>query len=224
MPWASRSVRSRIRRPSSSAAWVRPRSSIRKAACSWARATIVSASSWAFSMIRSPSELIRLAARISSGIATRSSSIRPRAALWSSTTLLVRGSFLPLAIRFSRRVTRKMMSIGPALPGLATAGGWTAASAGLSHPLNRHAQGDLGRPGHHRPDIAPEAGNLPNQGRADVAMLDRGHEEDRVDLGRQDPVVVGQLHLRLEVGDGPQAADDEAGAGPPASIHGQAVE
>ena len=37
--------------------------------------------------------------------------------------LLVRGSFFPLAIRFSSRVTRKMMSIGPALPGLATANG-----------------------------------------------------------------------------------------------------
>ena len=50
-----------------SAACVSPRSSIRKAACSWALATIRSASSWAFSMIRSPSELIRLAARTSSG-------------------------------------------------------------------------------------------------------------------------------------------------------------
>ena len=35
---------------------------MRYAACSWARATIRSASSWAFSMIRPPSWLIRLAA------------------------------------------------------------------------------------------------------------------------------------------------------------------
>ena len=95
-----------------SADWVRPRSSIRKAACSWALATIRSASSWAFSMIRSPSELIRLAARTSSGTATRSSSMRPSAAFWSTTTLVVSGSFLPLAISDSSRSTRKMMSIG----------------------------------------------------------------------------------------------------------------
>jgi hypothetical protein len=69
-----------IRRLSASACWVSPRSSIRKAACSCALATMRSASSWAFSMIRSPSELIRFAARTSSGTATRSSSIRPSAA------------------------------------------------------------------------------------------------------------------------------------------------
>src|SRR5450755_4006922 len=214
IPSASTLERSRIRRPSSSAAWVRPRSSIRKAACSCALATIVSASSWAFSMIRSPSELIRFAARISSGIATRNSSISPSAALWSSTMLLVRGSFLPLAIRFSSRVTRKMMSIGPALPGLVTANGATAASAELSHPLNRHAQGHLGRTGHHRPHVAAELGNLAYQRGADVAVLDRGHEEDRIKLGCDDPVVVGELHLRFEIGDGPEAADDEAGPHP----------
>jgi hypothetical protein len=96
----------------SSAAWVRPRSSMRKAACSWARATTRSASSWAFSMIRSPSELIRFAARTSSGTATRSSSMSPSAAFWSTTTFVVRGSFLPFAMRDSSRSTRKMMSIG----------------------------------------------------------------------------------------------------------------
>ena len=95
-----------------SAAWVRPRSSIRKAACSWALATIRSASSWAFSMIRSPSALIRLAARTSSGTATRNSSMSPSAAFWSTTTLVVSGNFFPFAMSDSRRSTRKMMSIG----------------------------------------------------------------------------------------------------------------
>ncbi len=76
---------------------------------------IRSDSSWAFSMIRSPSELIRLAARTSSGTAARSSSISPSAAFWSTTTLFVSGSFLPFASSDSRRSTRKMMSIGPAL-------------------------------------------------------------------------------------------------------------
>ena len=38
--------------------------------------------------------------------------MRPSAALWSTTTLVVSGSFLPLAMSDSRRSTRKMMSIG----------------------------------------------------------------------------------------------------------------
>src|SRR3954451_22376368 len=63
-------------------------------------------------MIRSPSELIRLAARTSSGTTTRSSSISTSAAAWSTTTLFVNGRRLPLAMIDSRRSTRKMMSIG----------------------------------------------------------------------------------------------------------------
>jgi hypothetical protein len=35
----------------------------------------------------------------------------PRAAFWSTTTFVVSGSFLPLAISDSRRSTRKMMSM-----------------------------------------------------------------------------------------------------------------
>ena len=37
--------------------------------------------------------------------------MRPRAAFWSTTTLVVRGSFFPFAISDSRRSTRKMMSM-----------------------------------------------------------------------------------------------------------------
>ena len=62
--------------------------------------------------------------------------------------------------------------------------------------------------GHHRRHVATEAGDLLDQARADVAVGDRGHEEDRVDVRREDPVVVGQLHLGLEVADRAQAADD----------------
>ena len=40
----------------------------------------------------------------------------------------------------------------------------------------------------------------------------------------QDPVVVGELHLRLEVGHRAQAADHEPGADPMAEVDGQAVE
>jgi len=38
--------------------------------------------------------------------------MRPSAAVWSTTTLFVRGRRLPLAMIDSRRSTRKMMSIG----------------------------------------------------------------------------------------------------------------
>jgi hypothetical protein len=37
--------------------------------------------------------------------------MRPSAAFWSTTTFVVSGSFLPLAMSDSRRSTRKMMSI-----------------------------------------------------------------------------------------------------------------
>ena len=144
---------------------VSPRSSIRNAACSWARATIRSASSWAFSMIRSPSALIRLAARTSSGTATRSSSIRSRAASWSTTTFVVRGSFLPFAICDSSRSTRNMMSIG--VP--SWLGGWSPGTRGRKYGTRacRQRLGERlgeGRPGggrDHRRDVAAEARRSP---------------------------------------------------------------
>jgi len=83
---------------------------MRKAACSWARLAIRLASSSAFSMIRSPSALIRLAARISSGMATRSWSTRSRTASRSTTTFGVSGSVRPVVISDSSRSRRKMMS------------------------------------------------------------------------------------------------------------------
>ena len=43
-------------------------------------------------------------------------------------------------------------------------------------------------------------------------------------VGREDAVVVGQLHLRFEVADGAQAADDRGRAAGPAEVDGQAVE
>ena len=187
---------------------------MRNAACSWALATIRSASSWAFSMIRSPSALIRFAARTSSGTATRSSSMSPSAAFWSTTTLVVRGSFFPFAMSDSRRSTRKMMSIG--VP--SWLGGRVPARVGASmargplrqRPAQRLVEGRARGRRDHRRDVAAERGDLLDQARADVAVGDRGHEEDRVDAGREDAVVVGELHLGLEVADGAQAADDGA--------------
>jgi len=72
--------------------------------------------------------LIRLAARTSSGTATRSSSIRPSAAAWSTTTLFVSGSRRPLAMIDSSRSTRKMMSIG--VPSVASIGAFVTAARG----------------------------------------------------------------------------------------------
>ena len=179
-----------------------PRSSMRKAACSWALATIRSASSWAFSMIRSPSELIRLAARTSSGTATRSSSMRPSAAFWSTTTLVVSGSFLPLAMSDSRRSTRKMMSIG--VPSWARSVRDPArdrhrvwhAGRGVSGLGSASREGRGGRRRDHRGHVAAERGDLLDQARADVAVLDRGHEEDRVDVAARAPGCCGRAASR----------------------------
>ena len=65
-----------------------------------------------------------------------------------------------------------------------------------------------GRRRHHLAHVAAERAYLLDQARADVAVLRGGHEEDRVDVGREAPVVVGQLELGLEVGHGPQPPDD----------------
>ena len=195
--------------------WVSPRSSMRNAACSWASATIRSASSWAFSMIRSPSALMRLAARTSSGTATRSSSMSPSARVLVDDD--VRRERQLLAVRDQRlealdeeddvdRSALPARRIGPGTRGREY-GTRTCAVSALRSASSRAVRGG-GRD--HRRDVAAEPGDLLDQARADVAVLDRGHEEDRVDVGRQDPVVVGQLHLDLEVADGPQAADDRA--------------
>ena len=53
----------------------------------------------------------------------------------------------------------------------------------------------------HARDIATERGDLLDQARAHVAVLERGHEEDAVDPWRELAVVVGELHLDLEVAD-----------------------
>ena len=80
----------------------------------------------------------------------------------------------------------------------------------VSASARASAQGLGGGRRDHRRHVAAEARDLLDQARADVAVLDRGHEEDRVDLGGEDAVVVGELHLGLEVADGAQAADDGA--------------
>ncbi len=82
-----------------------PRSSIRNAACSWARATIRSASSLAFSMIRSPSALIRFAAWTSSGTATRSWSMSSEGGVLVDEDL--RGEGQPCRSRSATRAARR---------------------------------------------------------------------------------------------------------------------
>ena len=58
-----------------------------------------------------PSAVIRFAARISSGMATRIWSSKSSALGWWMATFCVIGKCRPFAISDSRRVTRKMMSI-----------------------------------------------------------------------------------------------------------------
>src|SRR2546423_3174389 len=74
---------------------------------------ICSASSRAFDSTRSLSWLMRRACLTSSGMATRSWSMRSRTAACSRMTWLVIGTFLPLTTRASRRSTRNCMSTSP---------------------------------------------------------------------------------------------------------------
>src|SRR5262245_17601200 len=161
-------------------------------------------------MIRSLSALIRLAASISSGTAARSWSMSERIASRSTRTLRVVGTPVPVAICDSSRSIRNMMSTG----------------IGLWHawlPEQRPERGQRGRRDHAR-DVAAEARDLLHEARADVAVLHRRHEEDRVDLVGEDAVVGRELPLRLEVRDGSQAADDPARAVGPGGVDRQAVE
>ena len=75
-----------------------------------------------------------------------------------------------------------------------------------------------------RRHVAAERGDLLDQARAHEPVLDRRHEEHQIDLGREHPVVVRELHLRVEVADRAQAADDRAGATGAAEVDGQPVE
>src|SRR5262245_55740372 len=150
--------------------------------------------------------------------------MRSRALTWSITTLFVNGSFLPLAIRDSSRSTRKMMSIGPALPGCRVL-------RGLCHSARRGRDrrgARFQRVGRglrdELVDGATELGDLAHDARAHVAVLQRRHEEDRVDLGRELAVRVPQLELRFEVRDGAQAADDKAGVMATREVDGETGE
>src|SRR4029078_342064 len=51
-----------------------------------------------------------------------------------------------------------------------------------------------------------------------------GHEEDRVDVRSEPPIVVGELQLGLEIADRPEAADDDRGPDPVAEVNGPSVE
>src|SRR5665213_692282 len=163
--------------------------------------------------------------------------MRSSAPTWSTTTLFVSGSFLPLAISDSRRSTRKMMSMGPSLPGASLAARAVASPrtpirasidlvSGL--PERSRAQRTLerlgGRTGHQRADITTELGNLAHERRADVALLERRHEEHRVDVRRKPTIVVCKEHLGLEIGDRAQAAHDRTDAFRPTELDREAVE
>ena len=106
--------------------------------------------------------------------------MRPSAAFWSTTTLVVSGSFLPFAISDSRRSTRKMMSIGwPSCLGVPVDG---SSRAPVARDYRHGAVGALeercaGRPtqrgraaGTIARHVAAERRDLLDQARAHVAV------------------------------------------------------
>src|SRR3954454_17750662 len=144
-------------------------------------------------------------------MATRSWSIRSRTASRSTRTMRVAGTPVPVAICDSSRSRRKMMSSG----GLSVRASvswevWHAAerpgpgSASAERLVERSDGG--GRD--HRRDVPAERGDLTNEPRADGAVLRRGNEADRVEVGGEATVVLGEVQLALEVRDAAEAADD----------------
>ena len=77
-------------------------------------------------------------------------------------------------------------------------------AAAFSDRLLAQLGGHVGRdqPGH----VPAEGGHLADQPGGHVEVVLAGHDEDRLELGQQLPVHVGQLELVVEVGDRPQAA------------------
>src|SRR5260221_2736124 len=76
----------------------------------------------------------------------------------------------------------------------------------------------------HRADVAPEAGDLLHERGAHEALLDRRHEEHRGGVRGELPVVVGELHLGLEVRDGSEAPNDRRRPVRMDRVDGEAVE
>lgn len=73
-------------------------------------------------------------------------------------------------------------------------------------------------------DVSAMAGNLPDEGGRDEAVLRARREKDRVDLRAEVGVGVGNLELVLEVGRSAQAAHDDPRAFAPAVLDEEAVE
>src|SRR5215207_9997912 len=73
------------------------------------------------------------------------------------------------------------------------------AETAVSTASEGRLQGIPGCSWHHRRHVAPERGDLLDQARAHEPVLDRGHEEDRVDLRCEHTIVVRELHLDVEI-------------------------
>src|SRR6187397_2889724 len=110
-------------------------------------------------------------------------------------TLLVSGMLRPVEMTRSSCSSRKTMSMGRPPSWLRI--------------LPAEPARDRCR--HHRADVTAELGDLLDQARAQVGMLECGHEEDSIDFGRQLAIGVRHLQFRLEVAHRAQAADDETG-------------
>ena len=73
-------------------------------------------------------------------------------------------------------------------------------------------------------DGAAQRGDLADQVRAEERIMDVGHHEERLDVRGQVAVHQGHLELVLEVRNGPQAPDDDAGPLGPGEVDEEAVE
>lgn len=82
--------------------------------------------------------------------------------------------------------------------------------------------GDVG--GDEEGDVAAVAGDLFDEGGADVAVLLVGHDEDGFELGVEVPVHEGHVVFELEVGDGAETADDGGGVDGFGEVDEEAIE
>ena len=72
----------------------------------------------------------------------------------------------------------------------------------------------------HGVDCTSQPSDLADEARGQVTVLEAGRHEEGRDTGHG-PVHVGHLHLSLEVGQAPQALDDDVGTERSGQVHHQ---
>ena len=140
------------------------------------------------------SRALAVIARVGDGFTTSS-----RFASFMVTVSSGRGAWAALRDGQRAQDSRTEMGIAPSNAG---AGGPSGAARGaeLAPEPFRHVRRDEAR------HVPAEGRHLAHQPRRDEEVVLAGHDEDRLELGQELAVHVGELELVLEVGDGPQAA------------------